>query len=80
MFNSVRGRRHATSPPQRLVNGGDPWAAFDRWNGADWHFAALPVTAQLFVPFAWLPEGVGLAIFVGSLFISIALVVGNALS
>jgi len=46
-----------------LVNGSDPWLALDRWNGSEWHFAALPVTAQLFVPFAWLPEGIGLAIF-----------------
>ena len=49
-----------------LVNGTDPWLAFDHWNGTDWHFAALPLTAQLFVPFAWLPEGIGLAIFLAA--------------
>jgi hypothetical protein len=48
-----------------LVNGGDPWAAFSLWNNTDWHFAALPPAAQLFVPFTWLSEGPGLAIFVG---------------
>jgi len=48
-----------------IVNGTDPWSAFDRWNGTDWHFAALPTAAQLFVPFAWIPEGIGLAIFLG---------------
>ena len=46
-----------------LLNDGDPWAAFDRWNGTDWHFAALPPAAQLFVPFALLPDGVGMALF-----------------
>jgi hypothetical protein len=48
-----------------LLNGADPWTTFDRWNGVDWHFAALPTAAQLFVPFVWLPEGLGLAIFFG---------------
>lgn len=46
-----------------LLAGRDPWAAVDVWNGTEWHFAALPMTAQLFVPFAWLPETVGLVIF-----------------
>jgi len=46
-----------------LLNGGDPWSAFDTWNGTDWHFAALPTAAQLFVPFALIPEGVGMALF-----------------
>jgi hypothetical protein len=48
-----------------LVNGTDPWTAADHWNGFDWHFAALPTAAQLFVPFAWLPEGIGMAAFFG---------------
>jgi hypothetical protein len=48
-----------------IVNGTDPWSAFDRWNGTDWHFAALPTAAQLFVPFAWIPEEIGLAMFLG---------------
>ncbi len=46
-----------------LLGGGDPYAAFDQWNGTAWHFAALPSAAHLFVPFAILPEGIGLAIF-----------------
>ena len=48
-----------------LLNGSDPWAAADRWNGVNWHFAALPPAAQLFVPFAIIAEGVGLAVFFG---------------
>lgn len=44
------------------MNGTDPWAAFDRWNGTDWHFAALPTSVQLSLPFAYLPEWLGLAI------------------
>jgi hypothetical protein len=48
-----------------LVNGGDPWTAADHWNGFDWHFAALPTAAQLFVPFAVLPETLGMALFFG---------------
>jgi len=47
-----------------LLNGGDPWSAFDTWNGTDWHFAALPTAAQLFVPFALIPEGVGTVLFI----------------
>ncbi len=46
-----------------LLNGGDPWNASDHWNGQDWHFAALPTAAQAFVPFAILPEALGLAVF-----------------
>lgn len=46
-----------------LLNGGNPWSASDRWNGTDWHFAALPPAAQLFVPFALIPEGIGMAVF-----------------
>ncbi len=46
-----------------LWQGDDPWAAFERWNGTDWHFAALPITAQLFVPFTFVPESVGFALF-----------------
>ncbi len=49
-----------------LVNGTDPWSAFDHWNGSDWHFAALPTAAQAFVPFAFIPEGIGLAVFLGA--------------
>ncbi len=48
-----------------LIAGGDPYGAFDVWNGRPWHFAAPPPAAQLFVPFALLPEGIGLAIFLG---------------
>ncbi len=46
-----------------LLHGTDPWAAFDTWNGSPWHFAALPPAAQLFVPFALIPEGLGMAGF-----------------
>jgi hypothetical protein len=46
-----------------LVNGGDPWSAFSTWNNTDWHFAALPTAAQLFIPFAWFPEGMGMVVF-----------------
>jgi hypothetical protein len=46
-----------------LLNDGNPWVASDRWNGTDWHFAALPPAAQLFVPFAAIPDWLGLAIF-----------------
>ncbi len=46
-----------------ILNGGDPWNASDHWNGQDWHFAALPTAAQAFVPFAILPEALGLAVF-----------------
>jgi hypothetical protein len=46
-----------------VLNGTDPWAASATWNGTDWHFAALPTAAQLFIPFALLPEAVGLAAF-----------------
>jgi hypothetical protein len=46
-----------------LLHGQNPYAAFDTWNGVPWHFAALPPAAQLFVPFALLPEGLGMAAF-----------------
>lgn len=46
-----------------LLSGSDPYAAFDRWNGTDWHYAAPPSAAQLFVPFALVPEPVGFAVF-----------------
>ena len=46
-----------------ILNGTDPWDAADHWNGQDWHFAAPPTAAQAFVPFALLPETLGLAVF-----------------
>ena len=46
-----------------ILHGTDPWAAADHWNGQDWHFAAPPTAAQAFVPFALLPETLGLAVF-----------------
>jgi hypothetical protein len=46
-----------------VIAGGDPWAAYDTWNGTEWHFGAPPVAAQLFVPFALVPEGVGFAAY-----------------
>ncbi len=47
-----------------LISGVDPWQASSSWNGANWHFAALPTAAQVFVPFAWLEPSVAIAIFV----------------
>ena len=47
-----------------ILSGGNPWAAADHWNGTDWHFAALPPAAQLFVPVALVSEGLGMALFV----------------
>jgi Glycosyltransferase family 87 len=55
-----------------ILNGGNPWDAMVTWGGTDFHFAALPTAAQLFVPFALLPEGVAAGLF-------IALSVGVAL-
>lgn len=53
----------------RLSTGGDPWTASVGWGSQQFHFAGLPTTAQLFVPFALLPEwfatGIWLAITVG---------------
>lgn len=46
-----------------LLSGADPWAASAPWNGTDWHFAAPPTAAQLFIPFAWLDASVGLVAF-----------------
>jgi hypothetical protein len=43
-----------------ILNGTDPWAAAAAWNGVEWHYAAPPTAAQLFVPFALIPEPVGL--------------------
>ncbi len=46
-----------------LAAGRDPFAAFAPWNGVDWHFAAPPIAAQAFVPFALVPDWLGLAVF-----------------
>ena len=46
-----------------LLAGRDPFGAFAPWNGVDWHFAAPPIAAQAFVPFALVPEWLGLAVF-----------------
>ena len=46
-----------------LAAGRDPFGAFAPWNGTDWHFAAPPIAAQAFVPFALVPEWLGLAAF-----------------
>jgi hypothetical protein len=48
-----------------LLNGGSPWDAMITWSGMEFHFAALPTAAQLFVPFALLPEGIASALFIG---------------
>lgn len=55
-----------------LLQGADPWTAYDTWNGTDWHFGAPPSAAQLFVPFTALPEGLGLLVFLG---LSVALTI-----
>lgn len=46
-----------------LLAGRDPWSASAPWNGTDWHFAAPPTAAQLFVPFAWIDGSIGLVAF-----------------
>jgi Glycosyltransferase family 87 len=46
-----------------VLDGTNPWEASHLWNGTDWHFAAPPPAAQLFVPFAVLPDGLALALF-----------------
>lgn len=46
-----------------LLATGNPWAASAPWNGTDWHFAAAPTAAQLFVPFLLVPASVGLVLF-----------------
>lgn len=58
---------------EALLAGTDPWAAADVWNGTQWHYGAPPSAAQLFVPFALLPEVVGLGIFLaGSIALTLA--------
>jgi hypothetical protein len=47
---------------EAVLHGGDPWAASAAWNGVEWHYAAPPTAAQLFVPFALVPEAIGLAL------------------
>lgn len=56
---------------EAVLKGTDPWAAFAPWNGVPWHFAALPPAAQLFAPFALLPEGLGTVLF-GGLSVAVA--------
>jgi hypothetical protein len=46
-----------------VLDGTSPWEASSTWNGLAWHYAAPPTAAQLFVPFAILPETVGLVLF-----------------
>ncbi len=56
-----------------LSAGRDPLAAFSAWNGVDWHFAAPPTAAQLFVPAACLPEGVGVWLFLAGTVVALLL-------
>ena len=56
-----------------VLDGTDPWLASFAWNGTDWHFAAPPIAAQLFVPFALIAGSLSLILFV-------ALSVGAALA
>ena len=56
---------------QAVLDGSDPWSAFFTWNGTDWHFAAPPIAAQLFVPFALIGDSLSLILF-------LALSVGGA--
>jgi hypothetical protein len=46
-----------------LLKDGDPWSASAPWNGTDWHFAAPPTSAQLFVPSTWVGSAVAWPIF-----------------
>jgi hypothetical protein len=46
-----------------ILASGDPWTASAPWNGVDWHYAAPPTAAQLFIPFALIPEEVALLLF-----------------
>jgi hypothetical protein len=46
-----------------LLANGDPWSASAPWNGIDWHFAAPPTSAQLFVPFTWVGAVVAWPLF-----------------
>lgn len=46
-----------------VLEGTDPWLASFWWNGTEWHFAAPPVAAQLFVPFALIADMASLTIF-----------------
>ena len=48
-----------------VLHGTDPWLASFPWNGTDWHFAAPPIAAQLFVPFALIPGPLSLVLFLG---------------
>lgn len=46
-----------------VLEGSDPWLASFAWNGTDWHFAAPPIAAQLFVPFALIAGSFSLILF-----------------
>ena len=46
-----------------LLATGNPWTASAPWNGTDWHFAAAPTAAQLFVPFLLVPAGLAFVLF-----------------
>jgi glycosyl transferase family 87 len=46
-----------------VLDGTDPWLASFAWNGTDWHFAAPPIAAQLFVPFALIAGSLSLILF-----------------
>src|SRR5689334_12866181 len=48
---------------ESLISTGNPWTASAPWNGTDWHFAAAPTAAQLFVPFLVVPEPVAFGLF-----------------
>jgi hypothetical protein len=45
-----------------LLSGTSPWSAFVHF-GSDFHFAALPTDAQVFIPFALVPFELGLSIW-----------------
>lgn len=48
---------------QAVLEGTDPWLSSHPWNGTEWHFAAPPIAAQLFAPFALLPAPAAFALF-----------------
>jgi hypothetical protein len=48
---------------ESLLTTGNPWVASAPWNGTEWHFAAAPTAAQLFVPFLLVPADVAFLLF-----------------
>ncbi len=43
-----------------ILDGGDPWSASIVWSGMTFHYAAPPLAAQLFIPFALMSPSIAL--------------------